>query len=132
MTLRSAIFVTLGINIGTCVTIPLISIPAFVNLSLPNITIKAPTHASAVKNGVMGKLCNAVICAVMVVPMLAPIIILESNRITRFRNQSRVAYAHRLGIYRDFSIVVGNDFDIDYALLRFIRRRRSTNDAPEE
>ena len=56
--------------------IPLISIPILAILFLPNIAIKTPIHASAVKNGVIGKLCRAVICAVMVVPILAPIIIL--------------------------------------------------------
>ena len=72
------IFIEVLINLipTNMIPMPLISIPALATLSFPDIAINAPTHANAVKNGVIGKLCKAVICAVMVVPIFAPIMML--------------------------------------------------------
>ena len=49
--------------------------PARLTLSLPIIDMNAPTHAIAAKNAVTGRDWSATICAVTVVPMLAPMMI---------------------------------------------------------
>ena len=48
---------------------------AFVPSFLANIAVKAPTLVNAIANDMKSKVCSAAICAVIVVPMLAPMII---------------------------------------------------------
>ena len=53
---------------------PAIIMPAVFTLGLLIMVMKKPMPVSMMKNSVTGKNCSATICAVIVVPMFAPII----------------------------------------------------------